>query len=139
MSNMASLTSSLNTFESLGGNALSPEENAIAKKHALLAAGASFIPVPGLYWPAVYANDIYMFKEINKLHHIDFDRNQMKTIVFAMVTEMGAWWLVKKGLFEAVKMIPGLGALAGGALRAAQEAAEVFVVAAVYALSLIHI
>ena len=136
MSNLVPLQSSLNTFESLGGHALSPEEIAIVKKHALFAMGASFIPVPGVYWPAVYANDIYMFKEINGLHHISFDRNQMKTIVFAMVTEMGMWWVAKKGFFEMVKLLPGLGALAGGALRAAQEAAEVFVVAVVYSFLL---
>lgn len=136
MSDLSSLQSSLNTFESMGGDVLSPEEISIVKKHALLAMGAAFIPVPGVYWPTVYANDIYMFKALNELHNISFDRSQMKTIVFAMVTEMGMWVLAKKGFFEMVKLIPGFGALAGGALRAAQEAAEVFVVAVVYSFLL---
>ena len=108
MSDLSSLQSSLNTFESMGGDVLSPEEISIVKKHALLAMGAAFIPVPGVYWPTVYANDIYMFKALNELHNISFDRSQMKTIVFAMVTEMGMWVLAKKAFLRWLSLFQGL-------------------------------
>ena len=128
----AILQSSLQQFDSLGNQVLSEQANAVVKKHAMLAMGASFIPIPGASLAALYANDIYMFKEINDCLGVSFNGSQIKTILIAIGTELGAFWLAKKGAFEMVKLLPGLGALAGGMLRAAAEAAEVYVVAAIY-------
>lgn len=136
MSNLFSLPevlqSSIRQFDSLGNQVLSEQVNDIVKKHAMMAMGASFIPVPGAALAALYANDIYMFKKINDCLGIDFSSSQIKTIVIAIGTELGAFWLAKKGVFEMVKFLPGLGGLAGGMLRAATEGAEVYVVAAIY-------
>ncbi|ORT99818.1 hypothetical protein D081_1399 [Anaerovibrio sp. JC8] len=126
------LQSSLEQFDSLGNHVLSEEINAIVKKHAMMAMGASFIPIPGASLAALYANDLYMFKEINDCLGIRFSNSQIKTIAIAIGTELGAFWLAKKGIFEMVKFLPGFGALAGGMLRAASEAAEIYVVAIIY-------
>lgn len=122
----------LQQVDSIGNQVLTEQANEIVKKHALLAMGASFIPVPGASLAALYANDLYMFKNLNDCLGITFSGSQIKTIIVAIATELGAFWLAKKGAFEMVKFLPMMGALAGGMLRAASEAAEVYVVAAIY-------
>ena len=136
MSNLFSLPgvlqSSMQQFDLLGNQVFSEQVNTIVKKHAMMAMGASFIPVPGASLAALYANDIYMFKEINDCLGISFSNSQIKTIAISIGTELGVFWLAKKGIFEMVKFLPGLGALTGGMLRASAEAAEIYVVAAIY-------
>lgn len=91
----------------------------IVKLHAGLAVGSALIPVPGADLAAGTANIWAMYVRINKELHLPFKENALKSIAAGVATNIagnlaGVPFLVVGSL---LKVVPGVGTLAGMALE----------------------
>lgn len=95
----------------------------IIKKHILWSSGAGLIPVPLADLAAVTAVQVSMLEELSKLYDVEFSEPVLKNFVTAltggMVARLGA---------SAVKAIPGIGTLLGGASMSIMSGASTYAV-----------
>ena len=56
------------------------------RNHALLAAGAGIIPIPGVDAAAVAGVQVNMIRKLSEIYHVPFDPADAQTIISAVVT-----------------------------------------------------
>jgi uncharacterized protein (DUF697 family) len=97
--------------------------NTVIKKHVLWSSGAGLIPIPLADLAAVTAVQVSMLEELTKLYGAEFSEPVIKNFVTAltggMIARIGA---------SAVKAIPGIGTLLGGASMSIMSGASTYAV-----------
>ena len=97
----------------------------IIRTHVAWAAGAGLIPFFGVDWLAVNALQLDMLRELSKVYGIDFDASSGKARILALtssgVTRIGA----RLGA-EALKFIPIIGSILGGAAMSVMSGASTY-------------
>jgi uncharacterized protein (DUF697 family) len=99
----------------------------IIKNHAIWSMGAGFIPVPIVDLFAVTAVQLDMIRQISKVYDLDFKETQGKAVITALTGSS----LARLGA-RAVKFIPGVGSLIGGATLAVLSGASTFAIGEVF-------
>lgn len=99
--------------------------------HAFIAAGSSFIPVPGASAAANVANIWAMYARINSDIGITFSKNILKTVASGVVANLGGY-VVLLGAGELLKFIPVFGSFVGAAIESGIAYAITIVSAYVY-------
>lgn len=105
------------------------------KLHAGIAVGAAWIPIGGLDLAALTGNVWTMYVRINKLLGIPFSENMMKSIGSAVMANLASN-LAMTGFAAAIKWIPGIGTITGGALMSAAVFATTVGAAWVYLMAI---
>jgi len=126
-------------LELFGDGPKAKELSDIVKQHALGATGAAFIPIPGLDLAAMVANTWSMYVRINNAVGVSFGDNALKSIASGVLANLAsAIPAVAIGAIasSAIKLIPGLGTVAGIAIGAAANVAMLYVAGRVYLKSL---
>ena len=95
----------------------------IIKKHVLWASGAGLIPVPIADLAAVTAVQISMLEELSKVYEAQFSEPILRNFVTALTGGM----LARIGA-SAIKAIPGIGTLLGGASMSVMSGASTYAV-----------
>jgi uncharacterized protein (DUF697 family) len=95
----------------------------IIKKHVLWASGAGLIPIPLADLAAVTAVQVSMLEDLSKLYHAELSEPMIRNFVTALtggvIARLGA---------SAVKAIPGIGTLLGGASMSIMSGASTYAV-----------
>lgn len=104
------------------------EANKIIKNHMIWSMGAGFIPVPFADLLGVGAVQLDMIKQLSKHYDRNFEEVQGK----ALITAFTGSSLARIGA-SAIKFIPGIGAIAGGASMAVLSAASTYALGEVFA------
>ena len=95
----------------------------IVKLHSKMAVASSFIPVPGLDVAGAAGSIWSMYIRINQKIGIPFGENVIKSLASGVATNLASYVAVS-GVASALKLIPGIGTLAGAVvLTAASYAA----------------
>ena len=95
----------------------------IIRKHVLWSSGAGLIPVPLADVAAVTAVQVGMLEELAKLYTVEFSEPVLKNFVTALTGGM----LARIGA-SAVKAIPGIGTVLGGASMSIMSGASTYAV-----------
>ena len=96
-------------------NLLPSEIVDVVKLHSKLAVGSAWVPVPGLDVAAGAATIWTMYGRINNKIGLPFGENVMKSIASGVATNLASY-LAMSGVASALKFIPGLGTIGGGAI-----------------------
>ena len=86
-------------------------------RHALIAVGAAWIPVPGADIALMAGNTWAMYLRINNRFHISFSDNVLKSIGSGVVSNLTSN-IVALGLGSLLKFIPGASFVSGALLSA---------------------
>ena len=90
----------------------------IVKLHSKLAVGSSFIPIPGLDMAGAAGSIWSMYIRINQKIGIPFKENVIKSLASGVATNL-AGYLAVSGVASALKLIPGIGTVAGAIVMTA--------------------
>lgn len=126
------MTIAQRAIDHVGSKVLPEEIAAIAKKHSVLAAGTAWVPIPGASAAAEIANIWIMFKQINDALGLSISKHKLKTLASGIVAELGAWALIRVGVVNLLKFIPGVGTASSGVLGMALYATLTYTTAYVY-------
>ena len=132
MVNMNMLSIAQQAIDHVGSKVLPEDIAAIAKKHSVLAAGTAWVPIPGASAAAEIANIWIMFKQINDALGLSISKHKLKTLASGIVAELGAWALIRVGVVNLLKFIPGVGTASSGVLGMALYATLTYTTAYVY-------
>jgi uncharacterized protein (DUF697 family) len=97
--------------------------NAIIRKHVLFSSGAGLIPIPLADVAAVTAVQVSMLRDLSKLHGVELSQRLLENFVTALTGGM----LARLGA-SAVKALPGIGTLLGGASMSIMSGASTYAV-----------
>jgi uncharacterized protein (DUF697 family) len=100
----------------------------IVRTHAVSALAAGFIPIPLVDAASINAIQIDMIKNLCKAYDVSYDLRSTK----ALMATLGTTALSRLGTKLAIKMIPGIGTLVGGAAVAITSAAGTYALGQVY-------
>lgn len=89
----------------------------IVRKHALMAVGAAWVPLPGADLALMAANTWSMYLRINKRFHISFSDNVLKSIGSGVISNLTSN-IIALGIGSALKFLPGANLLTGAFLSA---------------------
>jgi len=95
----------------------------IIKKHVLWSTGAGLIPIPLADLAAVTAVQVSMLEELSKLYRVEFSEPILRNFVTALTGGV----LARIGA-SAVKAIPGIGTILGGASMSIMSGASTYAV-----------
>lgn len=102
-----------------GAEEMLPQEIvSIVKLHSKLAIGSSFIPVPGLDMAGAAASIWSMYARINSKINLPFGENVIKSLASGVATNLASY-LAVSGVASALKLIPGIGTIAGAVVMTA--------------------
>ena len=101
--------------------------DSVIRTHMLWSMGAGIIPVPIVDFLAVGAIQIDMVRQISRAYDIDYKESEGKTLISALT---GAS-LARLGA-SAVKSIPGVGSIIGGASTAILSGASTYAIGEVF-------
>jgi uncharacterized protein (DUF697 family) len=101
--------------------------NNIVKSHVLWSMGAGLIPLPIIDMVAVTAVQLDMLKQLSAVYGHDFSETSGKSWISALT----GTYLARLGA-QAVKAIPGVGALIGGVSMAALSGASTYAIGQVF-------
>lgn len=90
----------------------------VVKLHSKLAVGSALIPVPGADVAASAANIWTMYGRVNSKVGVSVKDNVLKTVGSGVVANLASY-MAMAGLGSAIKVLPGLGTVAGTALMSA--------------------
>ena len=90
----------------------------VVKLHSKLAVGSSFIPVPGLDLAGAAGSIWSMYVRINNKIGIPFGENVLKSLASGVATNLASYVAVS-GVASALKLIPGIGTVAGAVVMVA--------------------
>ena len=90
----------------------------IVKLHSKIAVGSSFIPVPGLDIAGAGGAIWSMYVRINNKIGIPFGENVVKSLASGVATNLASFVAVS-GVASALKLIPGIGTIAGAVVMTA--------------------
>lgn len=99
----------------------------IIRTHVGLAAGGAAIPIPLVDLAAVTAVQLDMLKSLAENYGAKFDAQASSSFVTALTTAIGGSVLGRLGA-SAIKMVPGVGTLLGGAAQLAISGATTYAV-----------
>lgn len=102
---------------------LEHKANKIIKNHVLCSMGAGLIPIPLADIAAVTAIQVDALKSLAELHGVEVPEGSAK----AMVTGLAGSTLAKIGA-SAVKLVPGVGTMAGGLTMAGLSGASTYAI-----------
>jgi uncharacterized protein (DUF697 family) len=100
----------------------------IVRSHAMSALAAGFIPIPLMDTASITAVQIDMIKNLCMAYDVSYDVRSTK----ALMATLGTTALSRVGARLAIKMIPGIGTLVGGAAVAITSAAGTYALGKVY-------
>ncbi len=103
------------------------EADQIIRNHVVLAAGGAAIPVPVLDLLAVTAVQLDMLKQLASTYDVTFDAQASSSFVTALTSAIGGSVLGRVGA-SAVKLLPGVGSLLGGAAQLSISGATTYAV-----------
>ena len=98
--------------------------NKIIQNHLVWSMGAGLIPLPIADFFAVSAIQLDMVRQLCKLYDIDFKETESKAVISSLTSSLVA----KMGTRAALKLIPGIGPVLGGATMAVLSGASTFAV-----------
>ena len=116
----------------LGAKVLPERIAEITKKHVAIGAAIALIPVPAVSSIATVANICKMYSAINEELNISLSENKLKSLISALIGSLGARVLLRLGVGELLKMIPGIGTAGGAVILAAQDAAITYISSYIY-------
>lgn len=90
----------------------------VVKLHSKLAVGSSFIPVPGLDLAGAAGSIWSMYVRINNKIGIPFGENVLKSLASGVATNLASYVAVS-GVASVLKLIPGIGTVAGAVVMVA--------------------
>lgn len=106
--------------------------SAIISKRCKWSAAAGFIPVPYLDLAGLAAVQVKMVSELSELYGKTVQQEALKTTVATLLGTLTTAGLAAPVAFTTVKIIPGLGSLAGGVSMGALGAAATYAVGKVF-------
>ncbi|MBT0552316.1 DUF697 domain-containing protein [Riemerella anatipestifer] len=121
----------LKKADDLAENILPEDIAGIVKLHAKLSTGAAFIPIPGVDVLASAASIWSMYGRINSVLGISVKENILKTIASGVITNLASTGIVL-GIGSAIKIIPGIGTVAGTVIMLAGIYASILLSGWVY-------
>jgi len=89
------------------------EADAIIRKDVYWSMGAGLIPVPMLDLAGIAGVQLKMLKSLSDLYGISFSEHRAKNIIAALAGSVGTATLATGTIASMIKVIPGLGSLAG--------------------------
>lgn len=85
----------------------------IVNSHALISAGAGFVPMPGLDLAAMSASQLWLLKRLSALYGVPFTEDLARKLVASLLSGFVPLQLAAP-VASAVKMVPFVGSLLGG-------------------------
>ena len=98
--------------------------NKVIQNHLIWSMGAGLIPLPIADFFAVSAIQLDMVRQLCKLYEIDFKETESKAVISSLTSSLVA----KVGTRAALKLIPGIGTVLGGATMAVLSGASTYAV-----------
>ena len=92
---------------------LSPQ--AIIKRYVLMSSGVSLIPIPFLDLAAVMGVQIRMLQDLAHHYGIKFSEDKVKNLLIPLMGSFGTAPFLARILASTIKIIPGVGTIAGTA------------------------
>ncbi len=86
--------------------------------YSTTAGAVAATPIPFSDIALILPTQIAMIVHISSIYNLDFDKESAKKVTLALVGVCGAGFGIRLGVGAALKLIPGLGSLAGGAINA---------------------
>ena len=107
-------------LEKLGQSGQEKEKEilSVVNKHSLIAAGASWVPIPFVDLALVAGNIWVMYASINKILGISFSDNLLKSIGSGVVANLSSA-IISQTLLSVLKLIPGLGTVSASLILTA--------------------
>lgn len=90
------------------------QSNKITRTFVLWSAGGGLIPIPMADIAAIYAAQITMITKMSKVYGIPFSEHKLKNILLPLFGSLGVVPLGTGILVSMIKIIPGIGQIAGG-------------------------
>lgn len=86
--------------------------------YSATAGAVATTPIPFSDIALILPTQIAMIVHISSIYNLDFDKESAKKVTLALVGVCGAGFGIRLGVGAALKLMPGLGSLAGGAINA---------------------
>ncbi len=106
----------------------SKHADSVIRNHMLISMGVGFIPLPLMDVIAAGAVQLDMIRQLCKVYDVEFKENQGKALISALSTSI----LTKMGVRSALKLIPGVGTIIGGATLAIFNGASTYALGEVF-------
>ncbi|MDX1938926.1 MAG: DUF697 domain-containing protein [Saprospiraceae bacterium] len=106
----------------------SKHADSVIRNHMLIGMGVGFIPLPLMDVLAAGAVQLDMIRQLCKVFDVEFKENQGKAVISALTTSI----LTKMGVRSALKLIPGVGTIIGGATLAVFNGASTYALGEVF-------
>ena len=106
----------------------SKHADSVIRNHMLISMGVGFIPLPLMDVIAAGAVQLDMIRQLCKVYDVEFKENQGKAVISALSTSI----LTKMGVRSALKLIPGVGTIIGGAALAVFNGASTYALGEVF-------
>jgi uncharacterized protein (DUF697 family) len=90
------------------------QSNKITRVFVLWSAGGGLIPIPLVDIAAIYAAQVTMITKMSKVYGITFSEHKFKNVLLPLFGSLGVVPLTTGILASVIKVIPGLGQIAGG-------------------------
>ncbi|EDO8526932.1 DUF697 domain-containing protein [Campylobacter jejuni] len=86
--------------------------------YSTTAGAVAATPIPFSDIALILPTQIAMIVHISNIYNLDFDKESVKKITLALLGVCGAGFGIRLGVGAALKFLPGLGSVAGGAINA---------------------
>ncbi|MEO1483232.1 MAG: DUF697 domain-containing protein [Myxococcota bacterium] len=99
----------------------------LVRHHMMLAMAGGLIPIPLLDIAAITSVQLDMLKRLAENYEVEFDSGSSRAFVTSLVSALGVSTAARFGA-SAVKLLPGIGTLAGGLAQAGLTGANTYAV-----------
>ena len=97
----------------------------IINRRMLYATGLGLIPIPAVDAAGILGIQVVMIKDIAKIYQIPFKEHRIKSLLGSLIGSVGT--------FGAIKAIPGVGSIIGGAAVSISAAASTYAIGHLFA------
>lgn len=103
----------------------------VIRHHMMLAMAGGLIPIPFLDLAAITSVQLDMLKRLAENYEVEFDSSSSRAFVTSLVTALGVSTGARVGA-SALKVLPGIGTLAGGLAQAGLTGANTYAVGTLF-------
>lgn len=107
------------------------QADGIIKKHMVLAMAGGVIPVPFLDLAAVTAVQLDMLKRLAGTYAVPFEGGSARTFVTSLTSALAGTTAARMGA-SLIKLVPGIGTIAGGAAQVVVTGASTYAVGSLF-------
>ena len=108
------------------------EANKVVRTHTYWSLGVCLLPFPGLDVLGVAGIQLKMLSELAGVYKIEFKENRAKSIIASLAGSIGTTTLLTGSVASLVKLLPGIGSVAGGVALTAVSGASTYAVGKVF-------